>query len=193
MKTIIYSRQIPTGNRNEVVPLRTVVEYHGDTVIATIHDDPAILGKGKYAGWRALIGRLADADQVVVGSVDDLPGRTVHDLLKILSILSDHGVGLYLHREQIDTDGGAAAILALTAAYRAARRSEAIKRGISRARKAGKVIGRPAVPNHVRRQIQMALANGAGIRPTARRFRVSPGTVVNIRRMMDAEIDRLAA
>jgi hypothetical protein len=47
--------------------------------------------------------RLGEADQVVVGSAGDLPGKKVPDLLKILDQLRDHAVGLYLHREGIDT------------------------------------------------------------------------------------------
>jgi len=193
MRTIIYSRRIPTRNEIDAEPLRATVENRGDTVIAAFADDPAIFGKGKFAGWRALIASLDQADQVVVGSVGDLPGRTVADLLKILSVLNEHSVGLCLHREGIDTDDGASAILDLIASYRAAKLSEAIRKGIASAKDHGKVIGRPAVRNRVRQRIMDALASGDGVRPTARRFNVSPATIINIRRSMVAVPDRLAA
>jgi DNA invertase Pin-like site-specific DNA recombinase len=193
MRTIIYFRQLPTLNGPEAELLRAAVENRGGAVISTFCDDPTITARGKYTGWRKMIGSLDQADQVVVGSVVHLPGQTVIDLLRILAVMNEHRVGLCLHREGINTDDGATAVLGLIAAYRAAKLSEAIRHGISKARAEGKVIGRPAVPNLVRRQIQTALANGAGIRPCGRRFNVSPGTVVNIRRMMDAEVDRLAA
>jgi DNA invertase Pin-like site-specific DNA recombinase len=189
MKTIIYSRR--TGIEAEL--LRAAAENRGDTVIATFHDDPVITGRGKYAGWRKMIAGLHQADQVVVGSVVDLPGQTVTDLLKILDLLRSHDVSLRVHREAINTDDGPAAILDLIASYRAAKLSEAIRKGIAKAGDRGKVIGRPRVPDHVRRHIQIAVADGAGIRPTARLFKVSPATVINIRRSMVAVPDRLAA
>jgi len=179
---MVYIRQSFGQNGIEATLLRKSVENRGDTVIASFVDDPAISGKGKYAGWNAMLRSLAEADQVVVGSVADLPGRKAADLLKILDLLRDHGVSLRLDHEGIDTDDGAAAILDLVAAYRAAKLSEAIRRGISKARMAGKVIGRPAVPDLVRRDIQIAVADGGGVRATARRFGVSPASVVNIRR-----------
>jgi DNA invertase Pin-like site-specific DNA recombinase len=193
VKTIIYCRRARNGTEAELSDLRRIVENRGDTLIATFADDPAILRKGRYAGWRGLVASLDQADQVMIGSVGDLPGRTVQDLLKILSILNEHDVGLRLHREGINTDGGSAATLALTTAFRAIKRSEAIKRGIARARMAGKGIGRPQVPNRVRQQIQTALAIGEGVRQCARRYKVSSGTVINIRRSMNAEVHRLAA
>jgi DNA invertase Pin-like site-specific DNA recombinase len=190
-RTIIYTRQ--NGTDAEHSALRQAVEMRGDKVIGTFTDDPAILGRGKYSGWRELMAALHQADQVVVGRAGDLPGRSVADLLKIVSMLNDHGVALYLHRENIDTDSGASAFLDLVAAYRAAKSSEAIRAGLAEAKNRGQVLGRPAVPDRVRRQIQLSL-NSAGIRPTARKFNVSPGTVINIRRStMDSVAAREAA
>jgi DNA invertase Pin-like site-specific DNA recombinase len=180
VRTVIYLRRSFTENGTEAELLRESVENVGDTVIATFADDPAIPGKGKYAGWNAMLRDLGNIDQIIVASAVDLPGTKVQHLLAILSILRDHDVSLRLHRESIDTDDGAATVLDLIKAYRAAKLSEAIRHGISKARRAGKVIGRPAVPDHVRRDIQIAVADGGGIRPTARRFGVSPASVINI-------------
>jgi DNA invertase Pin-like site-specific DNA recombinase len=191
MKIIIYTRQ-PLG-QNRTDDLRHVVESHGNLVVAAFSDDPAISGKNKFAGWRALVARLDDADQIVVGSVGDLPGRKVADLLKILAVLRDHGVTLRLNHEAIDTGAGTAATLDLITTYRRAMLSQAIVAGQRKARNAGKILGRPPVPDHIRRRILDALSNGYGTRTTARRFGVSPASVVNIRRMMDVEPEKLAA
>jgi DNA invertase Pin-like site-specific DNA recombinase len=78
----------------------------------------------------------------------------------------------------------AVTMLDIIAAYRRAKLSAAIKSGQAKALAAGKRIGRPEVPECVRRRIQAALLGGAGIRPAARRFNVSGGTVINIRRSM---------
>jgi DNA invertase Pin-like site-specific DNA recombinase len=190
-KTLIYVRK--NGTEPELSTLRHIVESRGNTVVATFRDDPAILGKGRFKNWRRVTASLDQADKVVVGSAADLPGRSVADLLKILDLLREHDVGLVIHRERINTDDGPAAILDLIASYRAAKLSEAIRRGIAKAKDRGKILGRPAVPDHVREQIQTALANGAGIRPTARRHKVSPATVINIKRSMEVEGERLAA
>ena len=194
MRTLIYLRQSSGKNGPEATLLCNWVEDRGDTVVATFADDPAISGKGKYAGWRAMIANLKQVDQIALRRVADLPGRTVADLFKILAVLRDHGVSLRLNRERIDTNEGPAAMLNLIASYSQAKLSEAIRHGISKARMKGKVIGRPSVPDSVQRRILSALANGGGIRPTARRFGVSPASVINIRNSrMRAEPERMAA
>jgi DNA invertase Pin-like site-specific DNA recombinase len=193
VRILIYFRQFSNRSETEAELLRKAVEDRGDTVIACFADDPSIFGKGKNAGWNAMLRSLEHADQVIVASAADLPGRKVTDLLKILAALNDHGVSLYLVHEGINSDDGPTVILDLIIAYRAAKLSDAIRLGISKARMAGKVIGRPTVPGHIRRTIQIALADGDGIRHTARRFGVSAASVINIRRMMDVEPVKLAA
>jgi hypothetical protein len=173
--------------------LRQTVEDRGDTVIGTFADDGRIAGRGKYAGWRDLLGRLDAVDQVIVGSAGDLPGRTVNDLLKILDRLRAHDVALRLHGEQIDTGDTSFALLAIIEAYRRAKLSQAIKTGQAKALAAGKRIGRPTIPKVVVTRIQASLANGGGIRSTARKFNVSPASIINIRRTMNASPDKLAA
>src|SRR5579862_7733444 len=110
MRTFIYTRQT-SGQAEALASVRAATESRGDLVITTFTDDPAILGKGKFGGWRAMITRLGEVDLVVVGSAGDLPGRTVKDLLKILDQLRHHDVELRVHRGEINTSDGTAAIL----------------------------------------------------------------------------------
>jgi hypothetical protein len=70
------------------------------------------------------------------------------------------------------------------AVYRAAKLSQAIRRGQARALAAGKRIGRLLVPVGVRRSIQASLLENCAIRSTARRFNVSPASVINVRKSM---------
>jgi DNA invertase Pin-like site-specific DNA recombinase len=194
VRTVIYVRHSFDQIGTEAELLRKSAEGRGDTVIASFSDDPAILGRGKYAGWNAMLSDLDNIDQIVVGCAGDLPGRTVRDLLAIVSILQGNGVRLRLHRGEIDTDSGPAALLDLITAYRHAKVSQAIKAGLEKARRTGKILGRPRVPDHIRGHIQIAVADGGGIRPTARMFGVSPATVVNIRKsMLRVEPERMAA
>jgi DNA invertase Pin-like site-specific DNA recombinase len=191
-RIFIYTRLFPSDKRTQQ-ELRELAESGGDTVVGAQFDDPTNLGKGKYSGWRGVVASLGEVDQIVVSCSSDLPGRTVQDLLKILDLLRDHGVSLFVHHEGIDIDNGAAAILDLIASYRAAKHSEAIRVGQMKARTAGKWIGRPQVPDHIRGGIVDALSRNYGIRPTARRFRVSPATVINIRASMGAGPSQMAA
>ena len=162
--------------------LTRAVAARGDIVVATFPDDStARRGRGRRSGWKTLLRSLDGLDLVAVGSAADLPGRTVTDLLRLLETLRDHGVGLLMVAEGIDTRTGSNAFLDLIAAYRAAKLSQAIRAGQARC---GKRIGRPEVPEIVRRRIEAAIVDGAGVRATARRFAVSGGTVINIRRSM---------
>jgi DNA invertase Pin-like site-specific DNA recombinase len=183
--TAIYFRS--SQNRPEIHPqlhgeLRPLMEAAGDTVVATFVDDDQIMGRGRYARWRELLACLDRLDRVVVRSAGDLPGKTIADLLRLLANLRDHNVSLCLHREGYDTSQSAAfAILDIIDSYRNAKLSQAIRRGQARATLAGRLTGRPRVNHSVVARIQAALREGAGIRTTARKFGVSPATVINIR------------
>jgi len=179
----IYARQ--NGTEPELLhALSQAVGNRGGTVVSTYLDDAQITGRGKYSGWRNLLAHLHTVDQVALSNARDIPGKTVADLLKVLAALRDHGVGLYLHDEQIDTGSTTFALLDIIAAYRRPKLSQAIRAGQAKARAAGKRIGRPIVPLRVKDRVRTALAEGGGIRPTARRFGVSPASVINIRRAM---------
>jgi DNA invertase Pin-like site-specific DNA recombinase len=193
MKIIIYVRQSFCQNGTEAELLRKSVENRGHTVIASFADDSSIFGKGKNAGWRALVARLDEADQVVVGTVGDLPGKTVADLFKILDLFRDHAVSLRLDYEGIDTEDGAAAILDLVAAYRATKLSRAIRDGQAKALARGRKTGRPPIPPNVRGRVLAAIAEGLGVRASARIFNVSPGSVVNLSRSLAKRPETLAA
>ncbi|MGD0109636.1 MAG: recombinase family protein [Rhodopila sp.] len=140
-----YSRL--TGTEHELASeLRHTVESRGDTVVAVHTDDVAITGRGKYAGWRNMVADLSTVDQIALSSAGDIPGKTVSDLFKVLAILRDRGVGLYLHDEQIDTASTGFVLLDIIASYRRGKLSQAIRAGQARAVAAGKRIGRPVVP-----------------------------------------------
>jgi hypothetical protein len=126
------------------------VESRNGSVVAVHSDDAAITGRGKYIAWREMSADLDAADQVVLSNAGDLPGKTIADLLKILAILRDHAVGLYLHAEQIDTASTTFALLDIIQAFRlpsSRRPFAARRRGHVRP---GKIIGRPTVPHRVR-------------------------------------------
>jgi DNA invertase Pin-like site-specific DNA recombinase len=184
-RVAIYSRHTgPTPN--VLSDLRHTVEARGDMVVASFVDDGRIAGRGKYSGWNALAATLHDVDQVAVLSAGDLPGRTVGDLLRLVATFRDRGVVLDIVDQRMDTGSAGFALLDLITAYRAAKLSQAIQAGQARALAAGKRIGRPIIPPGILSRVAACLADGGGIRPTARRFNVSPASVINIRRTMTA-------
>jgi DNA invertase Pin-like site-specific DNA recombinase len=186
IRAVIYLRR-PIGHFGTDVDLgrdlQQAVEDRGGVVVAIYIDDDGATVRTRNAQWKELLANLGGIDQVSVASAGDLPGKSVRDVLKVLATLRDHRVGLYLHREGICTgDGTAFTVLDIIDAFRRAKLSRAIRLGQARCLAAGKVIGRPAIRPGVRIQIRAYLAEGAGLRSTARRFRVSPASVVNIRR-----------
>jgi DNA invertase Pin-like site-specific DNA recombinase len=197
VRTAIYLRR-PAGHFGSDVEhcpdLRQAVEDRGGTVAATYVDDDHATVRTRNAQWKALLADLCSIDQLAIESAADLPGRTVRDLLKVLGMFRDHGVGLYIHRDGIDTNkGGPFTVLDIGQAYRRDKLSRSIRAGQARALAAGKVVGRPAIRPCVRRQIRAHLADGAGVRHTARKFRICAASVINIRRQAMTGLDRQAA
>jgi DNA invertase Pin-like site-specific DNA recombinase len=189
-RLVIYARTTRTSEELSS-DLRRAVENRGD--VAVFVDDRLIEGKkGANAAFRRMLSDLDQIDQIVLANVGDLPGRTVKDLISILATLTDHGISVVVPSLGIDTSTGSAAILGLIEAYRAAKTSQAIKRGQDRARATGKKIGRPSIPAGVQRRILAALAEGGGVRPTGRKFNVSPASVVAIKRSMQVSFHQLA-
>ena len=127
---------------------------------------------------------LDHVDQVALSNAGDIPGNAVTDLLQTLGILRYHGVSLTCTVNDIDTSDAASPLLDIIAAYRRAKLSQAIREGQAEALAAGKRIGRPKVSSRITNGIRTALIDGDGIRPTARRFDISPASVINIRRAM---------
>jgi DNA invertase Pin-like site-specific DNA recombinase len=164
--------------------LRRAVEEGGAVVVATYCDDGGMAGRGKYTGWNELVRTLGQIDQVLVATAGDLPGRTVADLLKILATFHGDHVDLRLHKQGIDTSTGFG-VLEIIEVYRRAKLSAAIRRGQAAGRVAGRITGRPAIPPSIRNRIRSLLAEGnAGTRAIARRFGVSPASVINIRKTL---------
>jgi DNA invertase Pin-like site-specific DNA recombinase len=180
-RVVIYVRT--TGTSPELLSaIRLTVEDSGGTVVSSHIDDGQLTGRGKYAAWHKLVANLGAVDRIVVADAGHLPGRTVADLLKVLAVLRDRGVILHLHN--IETGVTTSEVVDIVRAYRRAKLSAAIRQGQEKARDAGKRIGRPAIPPRLAMRIRDALAQGGGIRPTARRYGVSPAWVVNIKRAM---------
>jgi DNA invertase Pin-like site-specific DNA recombinase len=173
--------------------MRRTVEGRGDLVVEMVASEVAGTRRNHNVGLRALVAHLGGVDQVAVMSAADLPARTVKELLRLLGILRDHGVGLIVTAEGIDTNRGTAfTVLDVIAEFRRTKLSRAIRVGQAKALAAGKTIGRPKVPAAIRHHIWACVAAGSGIRPTANKFGVAPATVINVCRSISMSLDTSA-
>ena len=189
LRAALGSAGTPCG---QVDRFQRAIADAADVLGETYVDDANIAGRGKNAGWRRLMADLEGIDQIVLANAVDLPSRTVADLLRLLTKLSQHGIAVVVPSVSIDTSSGSAAALNLLAAYRRAKWTVAIRAGQVRAQREWQRIGRPPIPIAARSRIAAALLEGAGIRPTAREFNISPASVVAIRRELVTKSCELA-
>ena len=109
IRAAIYYRKPPSHHSSGVDlgwDLQQAVEDRGGVVVATYIDDEGATTRTRNAHWKALLANLDAIDQVIIASAGDLPAKSVKSLLKVLGTLRDNSVGLYLHREGIDTSCG---------------------------------------------------------------------------------------
>lgn len=142
----------------------------------------------------SLLASLTDGDTLVVTSLDRLGRRTV-DILMIADDLRERGVGLRMLREGVDTETPVGRmVLTVMASMAELERELLIERtqaGLTRARKAGKRLGRPSAltPAQVRHAGELA-EQGVSIAETQAILGASRATVVRARRAYRESIDR---
>ena len=173
---------------NQRLELEAVAQARGWTVVG-IYEDHGVSGaKGRQQ--RPQLDRLLkDAvrgryDLLAAWAVDRL-GRSLQDLVATLGDLQAAGVGLYLHRQAVDTStpSGRAmfGMLSVFAEFERAMIQERVRAGLERARKAGKASGRPRIEVD-QDQLQAALQAGSSIRQTAALLGVTPSKVQRMMR-----------
>jgi DNA invertase Pin-like site-specific DNA recombinase len=183
----VSTREQTTENQSR--ELLEVAARMGHTIVAT-YEDNGISGSKGRSGRPALDRLLRDAtsrkfDVIMAWSVDRL-GRSLQDLVAFLSEINALGIDLYLHRQHLDTrtPSGRAmfGMLGVFASFEREMIVERVRSGMQRARANGKHVGRPKMNPALREKIVAALAepNRPGVRVIAKRFSVSPTTVMGI-------------
>ncbi|MGK7871557.1 recombinase family protein, partial [Falsiroseomonas sp. E2-1-a20] len=148
-------------------------------------------GRAQRPGLDALLKQVTrrEVDVVAAWSVCRL-GRSLSDLIGLLGDLQARGVDLYLHQQALDTGtpSGRAlfGMLGVFGEFERAMIRDRVMAGLDRARSANKRLGRPPMPNFKVERIRGALAEGRGVRETARLLKVSPAKVVEVRRAMSS-------
>ena len=161
--------------------------------IVAVHRDEGVSGakgRDKRPGLDAMLKGVTrgEYDVVAAWSVCRL-GRSLPDLLGLLGELQARGVDLFLHQQALDTATPAGrmlfGMLGLFGEFERSMVRERVMAGLHRARFVeGKRLGRPPMPEIKVEKVRRALAEGRGIRETARMLKVSPAKVTEIRRAM---------
>ena len=128
-----------------------------------------------------------EIDMVAAWSVDRL-GRSLKDLVSLLSDLQAKGVDLFLFQQGLDTStpSGRAMfqMLGVFSEFEAAMIRERVRTGVARAKrngtKSGRPIGRPRLNHSKEVDAQKLLLDGMGILKVARSLKIGTGTVSRI-------------
>lgn len=154
--------------------------------VVDVYEDAGISGAKGRADRPAFDRLHKDAvrrhfDVVMAWSVDRL-GRSLNDLLRFLEELRGLGVGLYLHKQALDTTTPAGKamfqMLGVFAEFERAMIQERVRAGLARAKSQGKRLGRPSVVDARKLKIvRDGKKAGLSVRKIAAKAGLSTGTV----------------
>jgi len=190
MKQVAVYARVSTGEQtpdNQLQELRDVAARMGWQVAEEYVDHGISGAKGRdrrpaYDRLCAAIVRR-EIDLVMAWSVDRL-GRSLQQLVDLLSDLQTKGVDLYLHQQGIDTTTPAGkAMFQMCGVFAEFERTmirERVKAGLERARAQGKTLGRPRTSESVEKKIQAARRQGKGIKKIANELGIGVSTVQRV-------------
>jgi DNA invertase Pin-like site-specific DNA recombinase len=191
-RVALYLRVSTNGQTtaNQRHDLEAAATRHGWNVVATYQDAGISGAKGreKRPGLDRLLKAIArrEIDMVAAWSVDRL-GRSLQDLLSVLTEIHAKGVDLYLHQQGLDTStpSGRAMfqMMGVFAEFERAMIQERVKAGLARARQEGTQLGRRRLEQTDARKatrIRSMRAKGTGIRRIASELGVGVGTVMRV-------------
>lgn len=190
MKVAIYSRvstNLQTTD-NQLLPLKDYVERMNYELV-NIYQDEGISGSKGRDKRPALDEMMKDAvkgkfKKVLVFDVSRL-GRSLKDLINIMTDLKNQNIDFYFYNQGIDTTSSTGQmmfnLLGVLAQWELGQISERSKAGIERARAEGKVIGRPTTINEsVEKSILMLRDKDYGIRKIATELKIGVGSVMRV-------------
>src|SRR5829696_2555118 len=173
---------------NQLRQLNEVAVRLGWAVVAVYTDAGVSGAKGRdqRPGFDALLKGVArkEFDLIAAWSVCRL-GRSLQDLVAFLADVQARGVDLYLHQQAVDTSTPSGRMLfqllgVFSEFERAMIRSRVVA-GLDRVR-GKKRLGRPPMPTDRVDQIRTMLANGKGVRETARATGSGTATVQRVKK-----------
>ena len=167
------------------------VAHRLDWIVVSIFTDEGISGskgRDKRPGFDALMKGVArkEFDLVAAWSVCRL-GRSLPDLVALLSDLQARGVDLFLHQQALDTSTPSGRMLfqmlGVFAEFERAMIVARVKAGLQRTTKR---LGCPPLAQARTDQIRALLGSGVGVRETARRTGAGTATVQRIKASLAA-------
>lgn len=189
-KVAIYAR-VSTADKNQTVEnqlrdLQAVASRMDWLITATFVDEgiSGVKGRDRRPGYDALLKGVArkEFDLIAAWSICRI-GRSLPDLVSFLGDIQSKGVDLYVHTQGLDTSTPSGAMmfqmLSVFASYERAMIRERVMAGL---RRTSKKSGRKPMAEDRLKAIRKSLANGLGIRATARLHKASPMTVTRIAR-----------
>ena len=173
---------------NQLRHLHEVAQRSGWTVVAIFNDEGISGSKGRdrRPGLDALMKGVArrEFDIVAAWSVDRL-GRSLPDLITLLGDLQARGVDLFLHQQALDTSTPSGKMLfQMLGVFAEFERSMIVARVRAGLQRTTKRLGRPPMAIEKTDAIRAMLAQGLGVRETARRTGAGTATVQRLKRAM---------
>lgn len=192
-RVALYAR-VSTENQttdNQLIELRTVAERMGWVIVEEFIDHAISGGKGRdqRPAFDKLIkgANRKDYDLILAWSVDRL-GRSLKDLVNFLGDIEAVGVGLYLHKQGLNTETPTGKLMfqmiGMFAEFEKAMIKERVISGIARSKvsgtKSGKAHGRPRAISNPEPQVLAMRAEGTGMLKIAIELGIGVGTVQRI-------------
>lgn len=191
-KRVAFYLRVSTGSQtveNQRLELAAVAEQRGWQVVEIYSDNGFSGAKGR--DQRSAFDRLCrDAiagkiDLVAAWSVDRL-GRSVLHLAQFIADIQAAGVGLYLHKQGIDSSTPTGrAMLGMCSVFAELEREiirERVHAGLNRARAKGKQLGRKRVAAAIEKRILDLGASGVGKIKIAKQLGVGVSVVQRVLR-----------
>src|SRR3569833_1540271 len=171
-RTALYLR-VSTDQQtveNQRLELQAIAQRLDWIIVEVLADEGISGAKGRdqRSAFDKLMKMIArrEIDLVACWSVDRL-GRSLQHLVGFLAEVRERGVDLYLHQQALDTTtpSGRAlfGMLAVFAEFERAMIRDRVNAGLSRAKSAGKRLGRPTVPDATADRVRELRASGMGI------------------------------
>jgi DNA invertase Pin-like site-specific DNA recombinase len=136
----------------------------------------------------ALLGYVREGDTVVITKLDRM-GRSLSDLLEIVSQMEEKGVSLKVLDQSLDTGSAQGRLmfqmLGAFAEFETALRKERQMEGIAKAKSEGRPMGRPPLQNLP--EVKQALKDGGSPTEVAKQLNVGRSTVQRIAKQMREE------
>jgi DNA invertase Pin-like site-specific DNA recombinase len=192
-RAVLYLRvsTLDQTTANQEHELRDVAERAGwqVTKVYKDHGISGAKGRDKRPAFDALHKAAArrEFELVMAWSVDRL-GRSLKDLVNFLDELRALNVDLFLKTQGIDTTSPSGkamfGMLSVFADFERSIIQERVRAGLARAKRQGKVLGRPKIAADIEAAVRATLASGTGMLKAAKMHGLGVGTVQRIARAM---------